>query len=151
YHYTTIGAPEKAQQELKLVHKLLPNDALTTRLYTAMGGEEVKAVPPTPEPKEEKLPDIKLDIVGSWVATTPDKTAIGLTIKQDGKFEWSVQKGAKKNSFGGTFTLQDNVMMLERSTGGAMTGRVVALADDKFSFKMIGGGDQDPGLTFVKK
>jgi hypothetical protein len=29
-------------------------------------------------------------------------------------------------------------------------GRVTALADNKFSFKVLGGGDADPGLTFAK-
>jgi tetratricopeptide (TPR) repeat protein len=152
YHYITVGLPGKAEEELAIVHKLLPNDALTTRLYSALAGDEAKGEEaPKPAPAEEKLPDIKLDIVGSWSAATPDGGSIGLSMKSDGKFEWTVQRGAKKTSFGGTFTLDENVLMLERSAGGALTGRVEALANDKFRFKAIGGGDADPGLTFVKK
>ena len=130
---------------------MLLNDALA-RDSERQGGDEGKHdADDNAAAADEKLADIKLDILGSWVATTPDGGSIGLTVKPDGKFEWSVNRGAKKSSFGGTFTLEDNVLMLERSAGGALTGRVEALANDKFRFKVIGGGDTDPGLTFVKK
>jgi tetratricopeptide (TPR) repeat protein len=152
YHYTTVGETDLAIAELKTVHKLQPNDVVTTRLLTMLAGDEaVASKEPKPVPPEVKPADIQLDIVGSWTAATPDGGSIGLTIKKDGKFEWSVNRGPKKSSFGGTFALQDNVLMLERSAGGALTGQVEALANDKFRFKVLGGPDTDPGLTFAKK
>ncbi len=102
-------------------------------------------VPPKP------AADIQLDITGDWTATRPDGGKIGLGVKQDGGFVWSVaDKAGKKDSFDGTFSLEDNVLILERKSGGALMGRVTALADNKFQFKVLGGGDTDPGLTFTK-
>ena len=84
-------------------------------------------------------------------ATRPDGGKIGLSIKPEGGFVWSVEaKGGKKDSFDGDFSLEDNMLFLERKSGGALMGRVTALADNKFNFKALGSGDTDPGLTFSK-
>ena len=89
--------------------------------------------------------------MGEWIAARPDGGKIGLSVKDDGSFSWSVEdKGGKKDACDGSFTLEDNVLMLERKAGGALMGRVTALADNKFLFKVVGSGDADPGLTFAK-
>jgi hypothetical protein len=49
------------------------------------------------------------------------------------------------------FAVEDDLLRLERSFGGALTGNVVPLANDKLNFRIIGSPDADSGLTFVKK
>lgn len=150
YHFTTTAANEEAKKEYELVHKLLPKDEVTTRLLRALAGEEPKAAVAA-APKADTPADLELDITGSWVAKRPDGVAIGLTFTADGKFEWTVGQNGNKNSFGGTFGVEDNMMSLERAAGGVLVGQVKALAKDKFTFQVLGGPEGDPGLTFVKK
>ena len=129
--------------------KLLPTDSIVSQLARAAGVPTGKPDPKDPAPKPPA--DIQLDIAGDWSAARPDGGKIGLVLKADGTFVWAVAgKDGKTDSFEGTFALEDNVLMLERKTGGALTGRVVALADNKFQFKVIGSGEADPGLTFTK-
>jgi hypothetical protein len=94
---------------------------------------------------------VALDITGDWTATRSDGGKIGLSVNPDGGFSWSVEeKSGKMGSFDGTFSLDDNMLVLERQSGGTLMGRVTALADNKFRFKVLGGSDADTGLTFVK-
>jgi tetratricopeptide (TPR) repeat protein len=149
YHYTTLDEAEAARDALAHVRKLLPADPLVAQLAQAAGVPADKRGPQEPAPKPPA--DIQLDVAGDWVASRPDGGKIGLAMKDDGTFVWTVQdKSGKKDSFDGTFALEDNVLILERKAGGALMGRVTALADNKFQFKLIGGGDADPGLTFTK-
>lgn len=149
YHYTTAGHEEPARAALARARALLPADPVVAQLARAAGAPEEKAEPKEPPPKPPA--DIKLDITGDWTAPRPDGGSIGLSVRADGTFTWAVtDKGGKKESFGGTFSLEDNVMILERSAGGALMGRVTALAENRFQFKVLGGGDSDPGLTFAK-
>jgi hypothetical protein len=39
---------------------------------------------------------------------------------------------------------------MEYSNGGSMVGKVRADGDKRFSFKMVGGPKNDPGLEFSK-
>jgi hypothetical protein len=148
YHYITANQPEPAKETLARLRKLLPTDSVVAQLAQAAGvtaeapGAKTPAAPPV---------DVQLDIAGEWAATRLDGGKIALSIKPDGGFRWSVEdKGGKTDSFDGTFSLEDNVLILERTSGGALMGRVTALADNKFNFKVMGGGDADPGLTFAK-
>ncbi|MFM8272298.1 MAG: tetratricopeptide repeat protein [Gemmata sp.] len=149
YHYTTIDQGDAARDAIAKASKLLPTDSIVSQLARAAGVPTGKPDPKDPAPKPPA--DIQLDIAGDWSAARPDGGKIGLVLKADGTFVWAVAgKDGKTDSFEGTFALEDNVLMLERKTGGALTGRVVALADNKFQFKVIGSGEADPGLTFTK-
>ncbi len=148
YHNITANQPAAAKEVLTRLRKLLPTDPVVTQLAQSAGveAENVGPKPPAPVPV-----DVQLDITGEWTATRPDGGRIGLSVKPEGAFQWSVEdKSGKKDSFDGTFSLEDNVLILERSAGGALMGRVTALADNRFNFKVLGGGDADPGLTFAK-
>ena len=59
-------------------------------------------------------------------------------------------KPAKKTSLGGNFTLEGQVLILERSSGGALMGKVKTISENEFSFRVIGGPVNDPGLVFKK-
>ena len=149
YHYTTIGQSELARDAIAKASKLLAGDAVVSQLARAAGVQADKPMPKDPAPKPPA--DIQLDVTGTWSAPRTDGGQIGLTIEADGTFVWSVQdKAGKGESFDGTFSLEDSILMLERKAGGALMGRVTALAENQFQFKVVGGGDADPGLTFTK-
>jgi tetratricopeptide (TPR) repeat protein len=149
YHYTTANQSAAAKEALTKLRKLLPTDSLVAQLAQGAGVVAEKSEPKNPPTLAP--PDVQLDITGAWTAMRPDGGKIGLGIKDDGTFTWSVEdKAGKKDSFDGTFSLEENMLILERKSGGALMGRVTALADNKFLFKAIGGGDADPGLTFAK-
>jgi tetratricopeptide (TPR) repeat protein len=151
YHLATATATEDAKKEYEIVHKLLPNDEVTTQVLRVLAGDDsTTTTAPTSDPQTQPA-DLKLDINGKWMATRSDGGIIGLKVAPDGKFEWSVYENGKKDSFDGTFGLEDDMMVLKRSAGGTLTGKVEALANDKFRFKALGGPDNDPGLTFEKK
>ena len=148
YHLITANQSAAAKETLTRLRKLLPTDPVVTQLAQSAGVEAEKVEPKVPTPTAA---DVQLDIIGEWMATRPDGGKIGLSIKPEGGFNWSVEdKTGKKDAFDGTFSLEDNVLILERKSGGALMGRVTALADNKFQFKVLGGGDSDPGLTFAK-
>ncbi|WP_145235412.1 tetratricopeptide repeat protein [Urbifossiella limnaea] len=149
YHYTTVGQDEPARDALARARTLLPTDPVVSQLAQAAGVPAVNVEPKEPRPQPPA--DIQLDLAGDWSAARPDGGKIGLALKADGAFTWTVQdKAGKRDSFDGTFTLEDSVLILERKSGGALMGRVTALADNRFLFRLIGGGDADPGLTFAK-
>ena len=95
--------------------------------------------------------DIQLDITGDWTATRPDGGKIGLGIKQDGGFVWSVtDKGGKKDSFDGTFSLEDNVLILERTSGARADGPRDGACRQQVPVQGPGRWRHRPGLTFTK-
>jgi tetratricopeptide (TPR) repeat protein len=149
YHYTTVGDTAGAKAALTRARKLLPDDAIIAQLAQAAGveGDQVAAkyTPPA------AAANVYLDITGAWTATRPDGGQISMNIVKEGTFTWSVvDKSGKKESFDGTFSLEDDLLVLERKTGGALTGRITVLAENKFQFKVLGGAATDRGLTFTK-
>jgi hypothetical protein len=69
---------------------------------------------------------------------------------KDDRFTWRVTRPNKSQAFEGKYELSGTTLVLEYSSGGTMVGRVNAEGTDQFSFKMIGGPPNDPGLTFSK-
>jgi tetratricopeptide (TPR) repeat protein len=147
YHYLVAGHTEAAQRALEAVVKILPKDQLSAQLLTALTGEAPKGgeTPPKPDPE---APKVEMDIKGTWKAERPDGGSIGLALKEDGKFQWSITDMGKADSFDGAFTLDGEMLMLERSAGGVLLARVAPLTKDSFSFRLIGAPANDPGLTF---
>ena len=68
----------------------------------------------------------------------PAARKIALAVLDDGKFKWSVDTKGKKDGFDGTFTLDGDMLMLERGQGGGLLGRVQPMSKDSFSFKIVG-------------
>jgi tetratricopeptide (TPR) repeat protein len=147
YHFMTIGNAEGAKAALAQAKKLLPNDPVVAQLAGAGGVESARAEAKPPP----AAADVKLDIVGAWSAPRGDGGTIGLALTKDGAFTWTVtDKAGKKDSFDGTFTLESDLLILERKSGGALMGKTTPLAADKFLFRVLGSDDTDPGLTFSR-
>jgi hypothetical protein len=70
----------------------------------------------------------------------------------DGKFTWKYAPPKQKGEeFGGTYTIDGPVLVLERQGGGgALAGTATFDGIGKFNFKMVGGPPEDKGLDFNK-
>jgi hypothetical protein len=75
---------------------------------------------------------------------------VALSLSDDGKLTWTHSRGGKSKSFEGTYQLAGATLVMEYSNGGSMVGKVRADGDKRFSFKMVGGPANDPGLSFSK-
>ncbi len=70
----------------------------------------------------------------------------------DGKFTWNYAPPKQKGQeFGGTYTTDGPVLVLEREgNGGALAGTAIFDGNGKFNFKMVGGPPEDKGLDFTR-
>ena len=157
YHYLTQGHTEAAVGELKEVAKLQPADQLSAQLVAQLSGSQASppagaaataATPPPAEAPPATAPQGNL--VGAWKASPAQGTTIDLTLASDSKFNWNVNSQGKVQPISGTYTYENGVLSLTQSENNAMVGKVAWKDDGHFSFQAMGGGPNDPGLTFSK-
>lgn len=161
YHYMVCGHTDEAVRQFGQLVKLQPDDQLSAQLAKLLGGDaegkaagqprqanapvaESPAVKPT---APEAIDAAKL--VGKWNARRADGTAFMLELTDDSKFTWRFARGAKKDEFGGKYSVDGAILVLERSDGAEMPG-LVTRADRGFNFKLYGGPPDDPGLDFTR-
>jgi hypothetical protein len=154
YHYLTQGNTETAVGQLRQVVQLQPNDKLAAQLLRSLtqtdAPEPVTATekPPTePSPSPSVKPE---DLVGTWSASPAKDTVIALTIAKDGSFTWKVREKGKARQFGGESTFGNNLLTLAQADGNALVGKVTWQDENRFQFKVVGGGPEDPGLSFSR-
>jgi hypothetical protein len=148
---------------LAQVVKLVPNDQVAVNLVkmaTASkdgtpSSETVVAAKPVSQPAGESKPGAAaLDpgmLVGSWKASRDDGSTFELTLGKDSTFDWKfTPKDQKPQDFGGTYTVEKNVVALQRKNGGSLIGEVTPGGDKSFNFKLVGGPAEDPGLAFSR-
>ena len=73
-----------------------------------------------------------------------------LSLGKDNRFTWKVTRTNKSQTLEGKYELSGTTLVLEYTNGGTMVGRVNAEGADKFSFKIVGGPPNDPGLIFSR-
>ncbi|MEX2119439.1 MAG: tetratricopeptide repeat protein [Pirellulales bacterium] len=164
YHYMTTGHGDAAAHELRQVLRLEPNDTVATRLLQGLTGE---AVEPTPAGAELPVPagdatsgqlvpsgaagaaePVAGSLVGSWTAARDDGSKFALTLNPEGRFTWTVAQRDEETELTGTYSLADDLLVLESDEGGAMIGRVSQAGENGFQFRLVGAPQDDPGLTF---
>ncbi len=154
YHYLTQGYHDAAARQLKEVCRLAPNDPLSQQLLAMVSSAESGtpgAVPAASSSNEvEQKPRPRGDVVGNWKAPATGGATVELSLNKDGRFTWGVTRSSKSQTFNGKYELTGTTLVLDYSNGGTMVARVNAEGPDRFSFKMIGGPANDPGLTFTK-
>ena len=111
------------------------------------GSDGANAATDTPQ-----LPAVDKDLLpGTWSAARDDGSMFRLTLTDDGKFTWKYAPPKQKGEeFGGTYTVDGPVLILERKAGGALAGTATFDGNGKFNFKMVGGPPEDKGLDFNK-
>jgi hypothetical protein len=90
-------------------------------------------------------------LVGTWKASRADESRFSLVLGADRKFDWSFQQKAQPlQSFGGTYTVEGNVLVLERKDGGSLVAEIVIDGDSRFNFRLLGADADDKGLDFAR-
>ena len=151
YHYLTEGFNDAAVRMLKQVVALKPNDSLSAKL-------EKQLSQPTEPPAAESVATTADDtavpqgatIDGTWTANPVEGTSVTLTLKPDGNFDWDVTQKGRKQHFTGTLTYGNGILTLVQEKGPVMVGRVSWKNANEMTFRIVGDGPDDPGLSFTK-
>ena len=161
YHYMTCGHPDDAVRHLQVVVQLMPNDRVAFDILKMIGSPlptqpDGASAPLAPSPADVAArpagPQIvAASLVGSWKAARADGSTFDLNLTNAATFTWSfAQKGQPAQAFGGTYTVEGNVLALERKDGGSLIAEITPAGDSKFNFKMLGAPAEDLGLDFQK-
>ena len=161
YHYMSCGHSDAAARELRKVVKLMPNDRVAVDLLKMIEAPEPDQSVETPsqpgqhssqtssQPAVQPIDPAML--VGTWKASRTDGSKFNLTLTNNAQFTWSfAQKGQAPQEFGGTYSVEENVLALERKGGGSLIAEVTPGEEAKFNFRMLGAPDEDKGLDFSK-
>jgi tetratricopeptide (TPR) repeat protein len=151
YHYLTQGHTDSAVDQLKQVVALAPQDTLSAQLVRQFSKPGTEPAEPTaaPAPAATEVAVKPGKLPGHWTARPTNDTIIQLDLTDDGSFTWAVDSKGKVQRLTGKWSLADDMLTLAQSgQGGALVGRVTWQADDKWGFRVIGTGAEDPGLAF---
>ena len=155
YHYLTEGFNDAAVRMLKQVATLKPNDTLTAKLLKQLDqpaethpGRARGCCPPHATTRRRPT---GATIDGTWTADPVEGTSIALSIKPGGTFDWDVTQNGQKQHFAGTSTYGNGILTLAQEKGGpVLVGRVSWKDANEMTFRIVGDGPDDPGLTFAK-
>jgi hypothetical protein len=74
-----------------------------------------------------------------------------LQLSADKTFTWTFTSNQQApQTFDGTYTLEGNVIALERKGGGSLIAEITSSDGTRFNFKLAGAPAEDPGLNFAK-
>jgi tetratricopeptide (TPR) repeat protein len=157
YQYMSEGEQKAAAHQFEDVLRLVPNDQVSRQMLAliAPAKENSPGTAPatpaeTPSAQAESKPISPGEAVGNWRAATPNGGNVELALGSDSRFTWKYSQANKTQSFDGKYELAGTTLVLDYSNGGTMVGKVRADGENRFSFKMVGGPPNDPGLTFSK-
>jgi tetratricopeptide (TPR) repeat protein len=154
YHYLTQGHTDAAVAILKGVVALKPNDSLSAKLLRQLDAPQepaAAATAPAPAPSvAEATPPDGASIAGTWHASPSADTAIALTIQPGGPFTWQVTHKNRKQEFSGSSTFGDGLLTLVQEKGPVLVGNVIWKGPNQMTFRVVGDGPEDPGLSFTK-
>jgi tetratricopeptide (TPR) repeat protein len=161
YEYMTEGYPSAAARQFEQVVKLAPNDQVSRQMLAMINssdnskGEGAPSGDSPPATAVASSSDAQLtapsNIAGAWRAAPPaGGGTIDLALGTDGRFTWKYARPDKTQSFDGKYDLAGTTLVLNYDNGGTMVAKVNAEGADRFSFKMVGGPPDDPGLNFAK-
>jgi hypothetical protein len=152
YHYLTQGHVEPAVSQLEQVVALAPQDTLSAQLIKQFGkpASVSDASKPAPAPATTQAPVEAGKLPGKWAANPTKDTVIQLELADDAAFTWSVDSKGHAQRIDGKWSLADDMLTLAQSgQGGALVGRVTWQAANRWNFRVIGSGPEDPGLSFT--
>jgi len=175
YHYMIGGHQDAAAKRLDEVVKLTPDDRVASDLLQMLSAPAPNAgaspgaatanvtndrqadrtpSPQPPQPADRPATaDAKIDpamLVGTWNASRDDGSEFTLTLNKDNTFTWNFTQKNADQSFDGKYTVEGNVLALERKDGGSLVATVTPDGDQKFNFKLLGAPQNDPGLNFAQ-
>jgi tetratricopeptide (TPR) repeat protein len=152
YHYLTEGFTDAAVPILRQVVALKPNDTLSTKLLRQLDppkDQPATVASPSPAPTDTTPPQ-GASIAGTWNAEPTAGTSIALVIQPAGAFSWQATVRGQKQQLTGTSTYGDGILTLAQDKGPALVGRVSWKDASHMTFRVVGDGPDDPGLSFAK-
>jgi tetratricopeptide (TPR) repeat protein len=166
YQYMTQGHLEAAVQEFERVVSLQPRDTLSKNLLSQLqrieqpstAGETVAnpsvSAAPHPATQPAATPSTPAgNLTGTWTAQPESVTTINLSIADGHHFVWKVTRKNGPQEYQGDQTYTNGVLTLVpagHDNEPPMTGRVTWKDDAHFTFKLLGSGPDDPGLSFTR-
>jgi thioredoxin-like negative regulator of GroEL len=160
YDYITEGFLDEARNLLKQVVALKPGDTLSAKLLeqveaAAQNKAGTPSAQPPPVPVSATAPTntavpAGATIFGSWKAEPSPDTSIVLTLEQGGAYTWQVTQKGQTQQFAGVSTFGGGVLTLAQDNGTVLVGRVNWTDPEHMTFRVIGGGANDPGLSFSR-
>jgi tetratricopeptide (TPR) repeat protein len=154
YQYMTAAHPEEAAQQYQDVLHLVPNDSVSRQMLALLSStdDQQGASPPaTAPPANAGGPPVpRSDILGRWSAPSPADGTVDLSLGNDGRFVWKFSQAGNAQTFDGKFELAGNTLVLDYDNGGTMVAKVGSQGPERFTFQMVGGPPNDPGLTFAR-
>ncbi len=154
YHYLTQGYTDAAVAILKQVVALKPGDALSAKLLKQLdqpkdenGTVAATAAPVLPP---DAAPPQGATIAGTWNAQPAAATGITLAIQPDGTFNWQVKRKGEVQQFSGKSTFGQGLLTLAQDKGPVLVGRLDWKDANHMTFRIVGDGPDDPGLSFSK-
>ena len=73
-----------------------------------------------------------------------------MDLSKDAKFTWKFSKQMQAHDFDGTYTVADNLLVLNQDNNPAMVGQITQFDGRSFNFRLPGSPTGDPGLTFTR-
>jgi hypothetical protein len=117
---------------------------------TAPTSAAAPAPSPATEPAEAPPPP-PAELTGTWKAAPSPDTAITLALQADGAFTWDVANKSQRNqSIHGRAVYVNSVLSLTQEEGPPLTGKIESKDAGKFTFRLMGGGNNAPALTFTR-
>jgi hypothetical protein len=161
YHYLTEGHTEAAATMFQQVVALMPSDTLSAKLARqltppteqppASGTAATGAPASAPEPDQtDTIVPQGATIAGTWKAQPTADTSIELTIQPGGSFTWQVRIKGRTQQFNGSSTFGDGLLTLVQDKGPILVGRISWKDASHMTFRVVGDGPEDPGLSFSK-
>ena len=158
YHYMSSGHPDAAAVQFEKVVKANPDDRVARDLLRLAGAPKqgaqasTQTPDPAPSPPADSVPTVDAGrIVGNWKAHRDDGSQFELTLNPDSTFSWRFSaKGQSAQEFTGRYSVDGNVLALERDEGDALMGAITQSNDGRFNFKLVGAPPEDPGLNFAR-
>ncbi len=151
YHRLVCGEPEAAIDALEVVVQAQPKDVVAKRMLTALRGDQPapsETTPPAAEAVASDTPQPTTDLIGPWEAKRDDAT-FELQLDEEGRFAWkSSASGEESITLAGSYTLVNDLLVLESAEQGAMIGRTSPVDADHFRFVPVDSPPDDPGLSF---
>jgi tetratricopeptide (TPR) repeat protein len=152
YHYLTQGHTDAAVMMLKGVIQLKPADSLSAKLLRQLDApKEPAASSAEPAPSvADTTPPEGASIAGTWNASPSADTSIALTIQPGGPFTWQVAQKGRKQEFTGSSTYGNGILTLAQEKGPVLVGNITWKGANQMTFRIVGDGPEDPGLSFSK-
>jgi tetratricopeptide (TPR) repeat protein len=150
YHYMTAGHKDASVEQFKAAQQLVPDDRLLQQLagVTQPPAKSTASPAAASDVPADKVLTLEA-VTGKWTASR-DGSTFEMELKESAEFTWTFSAGPGTQTVSGVFAVDKNILAMEVSDGTAMIAEVKMRGANGFSFKLVGGDANDPGLVFSR-